>query len=118
MKTGAGLRLGIVATVCLALLVGVLIRPLGVRAAVRAYDEAPDDDPALRQAVLAKGERAVPALIQQALDPGCRSRGRIVALLRELDPEQAQGAFVKALKEFRPGQRACAAEALGLLGDT
>ena len=113
----AWVPLGIAVGLCLAVLAGVMAQPLGVRAAVRAYDQAPEEDPALRRAVLAKGERAVPALIQQALDPGCRSRGRIVALLRELDREQAQSAFTKALKEFRPGQRACAAEALGLLGN-
>jgi len=111
---GARVRLGVAVAFCLALLACVLAEPLSVRATVRAYAQASDDEPALRRAVLAKGERAVPTLIQHALDPACPSRGRIVALLRELDPEQARDAFVKALKEFRPERRACAAEALEL----
>ena len=112
----AWLRLGVATVICLVVLAGVLTRPLGVRAAVQAYDEAAEDDLALRKAVLSRGEEAAPALIERALSPRCRSRERIVLLLRELEPEEAYAAFAKALKEFRLEHRVCAAEALGMLG--
>ncbi len=110
------LRMFLAIVICLALLLGVLRRPLAVRAAVRAYAQAAEDEPALREAVASRGEEVVPTLIQRALSHRCRARARIVSLLRDLEPEGAYHAFAQALEGFREDQRICAVEALGHLG--
>jgi len=108
--------LGVAIAICLIGLAAVLARPLRVRSAVRAYDLAERERVALRAAVESRGKEAVPALLQRALSPGCRSRGRLVSLLHEMEPEETYHALAKALKERRPEQQVCGAEALGLLG--
>lgn len=113
----ARIKLAVAVIACLVLWAVVMVRPLGVRVRVIAYDGASTEDLALREVLSERPEEFVPTLIDRALSPDCRSRQRIVALLGELAPIESYDAFAKALKEYRPRRRVCAAQALGLLAN-
>jgi len=100
---------------CLILLAVVSSGPLRVRAIVRDYDLSAGQDASLQQTLEALGDKAVPTLIERVLNPECRSRGRLVALLQTLAPDQSYLAFAEAAKEHHRPRRISAVDALGYL---